>query len=147
MTEGKRNHFENFGSFPNFDLQVVDSIHGSDSSTERSEGSSNKRKSVSFASEVSFQSISPAISPKKPLVDTEDVGNCQDGGSDEQKEKEEGRKAEKDEKNSDKTVQEQGEFYKSLYKRSALSMNRLETMREMEKNENLCFQHFSFLLT
>ncbi|KAL4216661.1 Rab GTPase binding [Mactra antiquata] len=62
MTEGHRNHLENFGSLANFNIQASDSIHGSDSSTDR-EGS-NKRKSVSFASEVSFQSISPTASPK-----------------------------------------------------------------------------------
>ncbi|XP_060551095.1 uncharacterized protein LOC132712696 isoform X2 [Ruditapes philippinarum] len=63
MTEGHRNHMENFGSLANFNIQASDSIHASDSSTDR-EGNS-KRKSVSFASEVSFQSISPAISPKR----------------------------------------------------------------------------------
>ncbi|KAH3809930.1 hypothetical protein DPMN_138312, partial [Dreissena polymorpha] len=63
MTEGNRNHVENFGSLANFNIQASDSIHASDSSTDR-EGNS-KRKSVSFASEVSFQSISPTPSPKK----------------------------------------------------------------------------------
>lgn len=85
MTEGHRNHLENFGSLANFNIQATDSIHASDSSTDR-EGS-NKRKSVSFASEVSFQSISPAMSPKRQshLSDGKvTTSGEQDGRADEQ---------------------------------------------------------------
>jgi len=35
MTEGQRNHLENFGSLANFNIQAADSIHASDSSTDR----------------------------------------------------------------------------------------------------------------
>lgn len=84
MTEGHRNHLENFGSLANFNIQATDSIHGSDSSsTDRESG--NKRKSVSFASEVSFQSISPAVSPKKQgLVTGSDAGGESEAGEQKQ---------------------------------------------------------------
>ncbi|XP_052785578.1 uncharacterized protein LOC128221157 isoform X2 [Mya arenaria] len=64
MTEGQRNHLENFGSLANFNIEAADSIHASDDSSTDKEGN-GKRKSVSFASEVSIQSISPAASPRK----------------------------------------------------------------------------------
>ena len=59
------------GGKPEFDV-VPNEVMGSDSSGSEKE-SSNKRKSVSFASEVSFQAISPT-SPKRQIVAA--TGSC-----------------------------------------------------------------------
>ncbi|XP_045185208.2 uncharacterized protein LOC123543184 isoform X2 [Mercenaria mercenaria] len=115
MTEGHRNHLENFGSLANFNIQATDSIHASDSSTDR-EGS-NKRKSVSFASEVSFQSISPAMSPKRQshVADGKSERSVeQDGGADGQEVTKEGagddgKDADETEKDSKKTEEKSPE--------------------------------------
>lgn len=61
------------GGKPDFEVLPND-VMGSDSSGSEKD-SSNKRKSVSFASEVSFQAISPMISPKKQI--TQDDGGCE----------------------------------------------------------------------
>ena len=63
MTEGGR---------PELEVQPTD-VMGSDSSSEKESG--GKRKSVSFASEVSFQAISP-MSPKKQISQTDETSDC-----------------------------------------------------------------------
>ena len=77
------------GGKPEFEVLPTD-VMGSDSSSERESG--GKRKSVSFASEVSFQAISP-MSPKKQMTQAEEPCECvQDGDSKSQAgEKQEGK--------------------------------------------------------